>query len=110
MRYYKTIENGYITSIGTGGGGTEITESEYNTIMAIIQNKPARTETTDYHLRKDMTWESYEVEPPVTDDTPPDNLNEVSEYLLKTDSITIPSPDPEPDYLNENEPEPDYFA
>lgn len=59
MRHYKTIVNGYITAIGTGGGGTEITEAEYNTIMGIIQQKPPRTETTDYHLTENLTWEEY---------------------------------------------------
>lgn len=63
MRYYKHIENGYILAIGTGGNGTEITETEYNAIMSVIQTKPARTETTDYHLRQDLTWEAFEVEP-----------------------------------------------
>ena len=60
MRYYKAIERGYISAIGTGGGGTEITETEYNAIMPVIQNKPPRTATTDYHLREDLTWEEYE--------------------------------------------------
>jgi hypothetical protein len=64
MRYYKTISDGYITAIGTGGGGTEITETEYNIIMSVIRDKPPRTATTDYHLREDLTWEEYErIEP-----------------------------------------------
>lgn len=63
MRYYKHIENGYILAIGTGGGGTEITKTEYNEIMFVIQNKPAKTETTDYHLKEDLTWDAFEVEP-----------------------------------------------
>ena len=65
MRYYKVIENGYITSIGTGGGGTDISKAEYNNILAVIQSKPPRTATTDYHLREDLTWESYERIDPV---------------------------------------------
>lgn len=65
MRYYKLIENNYITAIGTGGGGTEITETEYNTILSVIQQKPARTATTDYHLKPDLTWEQYERHDPV---------------------------------------------
>ena len=65
MRYYKNIENGYITAIGTGGGGTEITEQEYNQIMNVIRTKPERTATTDYHLREDLTWEAYERIDPV---------------------------------------------
>ena len=64
MRFYKDIQDGCIVAIGTGGGGTEITETEYNAIMAVIQGKPARTETTDYHLLEDLTWEEYErIEP-----------------------------------------------
>ena len=67
MRYYKLIEGGYILAIGTGGGGTEITENEYNSIMTVIQNKPQGTETTDYRLKTDLTWEEYEF-PPTPED------------------------------------------
>lgn len=63
MRYYKLIENGYITAIGTGAGGEEITAAEYDEIMTTIHNKPAETATLKYRLKTDMTWESYEVEP-----------------------------------------------
>ena len=59
------IENGYITSVGTGGkGGTEVSESEDNMILEAIHAKPEATGTTDYRLRDDLTWEAYEVEPP----------------------------------------------
>lgn len=68
MRFYKSIESDYITAIGTGGGGVEITETEYNEIMSVIQNKPPRTETTDYHLKEDLTWEAYEREEEPMDD------------------------------------------
>lgn len=60
MRYYKHIENGYILAIGIGGGGTEITEAEHNTIMAVIQQKPKWENNVDYHLKADLTWEPYE--------------------------------------------------
>lgn len=63
MRYYKTIENGYISSIGTGGGGTEITGTEYNKILSVIQNKPPRDGSIDYRLTENLTWEQYEREP-----------------------------------------------
>lgn len=59
MRYYKIIETGYIQAIGTGGGGTEITEAEYSQIMAAIRQKPERTEATDFRLKADLTWEEY---------------------------------------------------
>lgn len=67
MRYYELIDNGYITAIGTGAGGTEITEAEYNTILDIIHSKPAATDTTDYRLRTDLTWEPYDIDPPDPD-------------------------------------------
>lgn len=67
MRYFKCIESGYLLAVGTGDGYTEITEVEYNEIMSVIRNKPARTETTDYRLKTDLTWEAYPVEPPDPD-------------------------------------------
>lgn len=63
MRYYKNISDGYILAIGTGNGFEEITGAEYEDIKAAIAAKPPRTETTDYRLRADLTWEAYEVEP-----------------------------------------------
>ena len=67
MRYYKAINGDYITIIGTGKGGTEIAETEYNAILDIIRNKPPTTETTDYQLKTDLTWEVYEIDPPDPD-------------------------------------------
>ena len=65
MKYYKYINAGYIIAVGIGdaGMGEEIPNSEYNQIMAIIRTKPQRTETTDYRLREDLTWEVFEVRP-----------------------------------------------
>ena len=39
MRYYKLIENDTIIAIGTGSGGTEITESEYSALLYEIREK-----------------------------------------------------------------------
>ena len=63
MGYFKDIRNGYVIAVGSGGMGTEITETEYIEILTIIRNKPTRTETTDYRLKADLTWEAYQVEP-----------------------------------------------
>lgn len=42
MRYYAQYdESGKLIAIGTGHGGTEITESEYNTLLAEIREKAA---------------------------------------------------------------------
>lgn len=40
MRYYaKYNDNGKLIVIGTGNGGTEITEAEYNDLLAEIREK-----------------------------------------------------------------------
>lgn len=40
MRYYAQYdESGALLAIGTGAGGTEITESEYNSLLAEIREK-----------------------------------------------------------------------
>ena len=79
MRFYKYIEENYILAIGTGNGGTEITESEYNEILTVIKNKPARTATVDYRLKTDLTWEEYEHEP---DPEPEPDAEEALSILL----------------------------
>lgn len=62
MNYFKTTNGNYILSVGTGASGEEITKTEYNEIISAIQNKPQTTETTDYRLKTDLTWEAYEIE------------------------------------------------
>ena len=63
MKYFKKVQSGYIIYVGTGLGGTEITESEYNEIMTAIYNRPQETAEIGYRLKTDLTWESYEKEP-----------------------------------------------
>ena len=41
MRYYKRVYNDIVIAIGTGYGGTEITEAEYNALLAQIREKAA---------------------------------------------------------------------
>ena len=42
MRYYAQYnDNGKLIAIGTGIGGTEITEAEYNALLAEIREKAA---------------------------------------------------------------------
>lgn len=60
---YKVTNDDYIFSIGTGDAGEQISETEYNEILAIIHAKPPRTDTTDYRLKTDLTWEPYTVDP-----------------------------------------------
>lgn len=39
MRFFKLIQNYSVIAIGTGPGGTEITEGEYNELLAMIREK-----------------------------------------------------------------------
>lgn len=52
--HYKIIENNIITTIGTLSGVndsvTEITETEYNTLLSVMANKPVDTLETVYRL------------------------------------------------------------
>lgn len=41
MRYYAQYYDNKLIAIGTGPGGTEITESEYNALLAEIREKAA---------------------------------------------------------------------
>lgn len=69
MRFYKIINNGYLVAIGNGSGGVEITETEYNSILGIIHNKPTAPEGYDYRLKDTLEWELYELPPmPIEDE------------------------------------------
>ena len=63
MRHYKETNSEYITRIGTGNSGTEITEQEYAEILSVIRNKPTARDGFDYRLKTDLTWEEYELPP-----------------------------------------------
>ena len=39
MRYFALYDNRCLIAIGTGSGGTEITEAEYNDLLAEIREK-----------------------------------------------------------------------
>ena len=41
MRYYKRVYDESLLAIGTGAGGTEITEAEYNALLSEIREKAA---------------------------------------------------------------------
>lgn len=64
MRWYKIVIGGYIMGVGTGGGGIEISESEYNEIIDCLQTKPVSIENVGYRLKENLTWESFEIELP----------------------------------------------
>lgn len=74
MRYYKQTFDNDILVIGIGAGGTEITEAEYNAILAVIRNRPA-AEGKGYRLKTDLTWEAYDL-PPEPEPSDADELSD----------------------------------
>lgn len=54
---YKYINDKYIIGVGTGVGGEEIAEQEYNAILDKINNRPEAPEGYSYRLTTDMEWE-----------------------------------------------------
>jgi hypothetical protein len=83
MRYYKRIDGDYITMIGMGDGGVEITETEYDSILSVIRNKPEETAVIGYRLKTDLTWEQYEKEP---EEEPEPTSDDILNILLGGDS------------------------
>ena len=67
MRYYKQIQDGYLLCIGTGNGGEEITQEEYNSLLSHIKARPIPEDGYDYRLKEDLSWELYEL--PTTEDS-----------------------------------------
>jgi hypothetical protein len=70
--FYKIIPDGYITIVGTGRGGIQITEEEYERLISHIESKPQAPEGFEYRLREDLSWELFEL-PMICD-----NENEIS--------------------------------
>ena len=58
---YKYINDKYIIGVGTGSGGEEITEQEYNAILDKINNRPEAPEGYYYRLTTVMKWELVEI-------------------------------------------------
>ena len=74
---YKQIEDNILTMIGEvehiSENQVEITESEYNEILSVIQNKPEDTDTIIYKLHSDtLEYVAYDrPEEPVIEPTDP---------------------------------------
>lgn len=65
--YYKVIENNIITMIGTlsriNDSVTEITETEYNNLLAIMRNAPKDGAEYGYHLSAETLQYEFYVKP-----------------------------------------------
>ena len=62
----------------------EITESEYNNILAIIRSKPTAPEGYDYCLSDSLEWELYEL--PVVEEST-EELSETEQKAMGYDII-----------------------
>lgn len=67
MRYYKHTENGYIVSVGTGNGNTEISLDEYSALLQTIQDRPIPANGQGLRLTKALKWEAYDLPKEDTD-------------------------------------------
>lgn len=61
MKYFKNIENGYIVSVSTMQGQTEITKKEYDEILETIKTMPIAESGFGYRLKNNLTWEVFEL-------------------------------------------------
>ena len=59
--FYKYINDKFIIGVGTGAGGEEITEQEYNSILDKINNCPEAPDGYSYRLTTAMEWELAEI-------------------------------------------------
>ena len=82
MRYYKTIIDGYIMTVGIGDIGTEITEEEYSTILTTIRNRPAPPEGKGLRLKANLTWEEYDLPDPEPDEVTGEDVLDALEEIL----------------------------
>ena len=79
--WYKIVKDGYITVIGKGSGGTQISEAEYNDIMTVMKTVPTAQNGYAYRLKENLTWELYEVE--ITDE--PDIISDTEALKIITE-------------------------
>lgn len=77
--FYKYINDNFIIGIGTGFGGEEISEQEYNAILEKINNRPKAPEGYSYRLTTSLEWELCEV--PKTEPTADEKIIEIEEDI-----------------------------
>ena len=79
---FKNIIDGYIVSLSTGCGQTEITEAEYNELLSIVRAAPDADEGYVYMLNAStLEWELVEV-PPVPPEPDEPTAEEALDILL----------------------------
>lgn len=84
MRYYKIESNGYISLIGIGTAGIEITEQEYAHIRDEIKSAPTAPDGYAYRLTESLEWEQVKVETPDIVDTMTETEQKAAAYDILT--------------------------
>lgn len=84
MAYMICVSNGYVIGVGKNLSETAgITETEYNTISALIRNKPADPAGYAYKLHADtLEWELVELPPEPEDEPTIEDKAEAFDILL----------------------------
>ena len=60
MKYYKVVEDGFISVIGEDICGQEISGEEYDSILYALAAKPSDTEETIYCLQDiSLEWKAF---------------------------------------------------
>lgn len=68
--YQLNKQDGYIVSLTQGVRDGNMTEAEYDHMMAIFQSRPNAPRGYYCRLRDDLTWEMCEVPPSAEEDEP----------------------------------------
>ena len=85
MRYYKNTEDGYLMAIGTGDGGTEISEEEYNALLIFLNERPEAPENMEYWPTATLDWELRELTKPTIEEAAvQDMLNALNRLGVET--------------------------
>ena len=74
------INNGYIIAVGENVSGEEISQQQYDGIMAALSNMPEREAGYGYRLKTNLIWEKYEI--PTPDPDPDVDDEEAVDILL----------------------------
>lgn len=77
--FYKYINDNFIIGVGTGSGGEEISEKEYNSILHKINNRPEAPEGYSYRLTTSLEWELCET--PKIEPTADEQIIEIEEDI-----------------------------
>lgn len=81
--YFKIVSDGFVLGVGTGNGGLQITQEEYQTIVELIQEKPSAPSGYTYMLTEALEWQLVELPPvpPVDDPATPEDYEDALSKL-----------------------------